>query len=97
MNWPQISSLLPNNLLVYKDILLMWGLLNPNKPMAAQNSNSNLHAYIKNINRLYVQGRATEHSYRGDLAQLIEAIVPDIKAINEPKNDTTGKVWINDE
>ncbi len=65
--------------------------------MAAQNANSKLHAYIQNINRLYVQGRATEHSYRGDLAQLIEAIVPDIKAINEPKNDTTGKVWINDE
>ena len=68
----------------------MWGLLNPNKPMAAQNANSNLHAYIQNINRLYVQGRATEHSYRGDLAQLIEAIVPDIKAINEPKRQACG-------
>ncbi len=58
--------------------------------MASQIANSNLHAYIQNINRLYVQGRATEHSYRGDLAQLIEAIVPEIKAINEPKRQACG-------
>ena len=44
--------------------------------MASQNANSNLHVYIQNINRLYVQGHAIEHSYRGDLAQLIEAIAP---------------------
>lgn len=58
--------------------------------MRSNTANNNLHAYIQNINRLYVQGRATEHSYRGDLAQLIEAIVPEIKAINEPKRQACG-------
>jgi hypothetical protein len=41
----------------------------------------NLHNYIQKINTLYQQGNATEHSYRGDLAQLIEAIVSEFKSI----------------
>lgn len=33
--------------------------------------------YIENINLQYRTGKATEHSYRGDLQQLIETLAPD--------------------
>jgi len=48
-------------------------------------ANKNLHNYIHRINVLYQQGNATEHSYRGDLQQLIESLVPEVRATNEPK------------
>jgi len=35
--------------------------------------------YLDNINGRYKLGNATEHTFRGDLTQLIESIVPDIK------------------
>ncbi len=54
------------------------------------NANKNLHNYIRRIHALYQQGNATEHSYRGDLAQLIEAIVPEVRATNEPKRQACG-------
>ena len=57
-------------------------------PKTAQNSY--LLRYVNNISTLYRQGNATEHSYRGDLQQLIEHIVPEVKAINEPKRQTCG-------
>jgi hypothetical protein len=46
--------------------------------------------YIDNINRRYKQGNATEHTFRGDLQQLIESLVPDVRATNEPKRQTCG-------
>ena len=46
--------------------------------------------YIQNINAAYKRGNATEHTYRGDLKQLIESIVPDISATNEPKRQKCG-------
>ena len=46
--------------------------------------------YIDNINAAYKRGNATEHTYRGDLKQLIESIVPDIAATNEPKRQSCG-------
>jgi hypothetical protein len=36
--------------------------------------------YIDNINGRYKLGNATEHTFRGELTNLIESIVPDIKA-----------------
>ncbi|WP_233588569.1 type ISP restriction/modification enzyme [Flavobacterium sp. LS1P28] len=42
-----------------------------------------LEQYIQNINSAYKRGNATEHTYRGDLKQLIESIVPDVAATNE--------------
>ncbi len=45
----------------------------------------NLDQYIQNINNRYQLGNATEHSFRGDLQQLIESLVPDVRATNEPK------------
>lgn len=46
--------------------------------------------YIQNINQRYQLGNATEHTFRGDLQQLIESIVPDIRATNEPKRQSCG-------
>jgi hypothetical protein len=46
--------------------------------------------YIDNINSAFKRGNATEHTYRGDLKQLIESIVKDIAATNEPKRQSCG-------
>ncbi len=49
-----------------------------------------LDRYIDNINRRYRPGNATEHTFRGDLQQLIESSVPKIRATNEPKRQSCG-------
>jgi type I restriction-modification system DNA methylase subunit len=49
-----------------------------------------LEQYITNIGNRYKQGNATEHTFRGDLQQLIESLVPDIRATNEPKRQSCG-------
>lgn len=49
-----------------------------------------LDQYIDNINKRYKLGNATEHSFRGDLQQLLESFVPDIRATNEPKRQSCG-------
>jgi predicted helicase len=46
--------------------------------------------YIQNINNRYKRGNATEHTFRGDLQQLLESLVPDIVATNEPKRQKCG-------
>ncbi len=46
--------------------------------------------YIENINKRYKLGNATEHTFRGDLQQLIEDLVPGIRATNEPKRQSCG-------
>jgi predicted helicase len=50
----------------------------------------NLDQYIQNINKRYKLGNATEHTFRGDLQQLIESLVPTIRATNEPKRQKCG-------
>jgi len=46
--------------------------------------------YIDSINKRYKLGNATEHTFRGDLQQLLESLVPDIRATNEPKRQSCG-------
>ncbi|MCX6148130.1 MAG: N-6 DNA methylase, partial [Candidatus Kapabacteria bacterium] len=46
--------------------------------------------YIENVNNRYKLGNATEHTFRGDLQQLIESIVHGITATNEPKRQKCG-------
>lgn len=46
--------------------------------------------YIESINKRYKQGNATEHTFRGDLQQLIESLAPAIRATNEPKRQSCG-------
>ena len=40
--------------------------------------------YIDKINTLYKTGNAREHSYRGDLQNLLMYLLPDILVTNEP-------------
>ena len=49
-----------------------------------------IESYIDNINQRYKLGNATEHTFRGDLQQLIESLVPEIRATNEPKRQSCG-------
>src|SRR5665811_1498322 len=49
-----------------------------------------LHQYIDSINKRFKLGNATEHTFRGDLQQLIESLLPEIRATNEPKRQTCG-------
>lgn len=46
--------------------------------------------YIDNLNQRYKLGNATEHTFRGDLQTLIESLVPNIRATNEPKRQSCG-------
>jgi predicted helicase len=46
--------------------------------------------YLTKINRLRLTGTAREHSYRGDLQNLIMAILPDVLVINESKRIECG-------
>lgn len=49
-----------------------------------------LEHYIDNIDKRYRLGNATEHTFRGDLQQLLESLVPTIRATNEPKRQSCG-------
>jgi predicted helicase len=49
-----------------------------------------LNEYIDSINKRFKLGNATEHTFRGDLQQLIESLVPEIRATNEPKRQSCG-------
>ncbi|REG77530.1 type ISP restriction/modification enzyme [Algoriphagus antarcticus] len=46
--------------------------------------------YIKSLNSRYRTGHATEHTFRGDLQNLIESLAPGIQATNEPKRQACG-------
>ena len=50
----------------------------------------NLDQYINTLNQRYKMGNATEHTYRGDLQQLLESLMPDAKATTEPKRQKHG-------
>ncbi|MDA3906179.1 MAG: DUF559 domain-containing protein [Bacteroidales bacterium] len=49
-----------------------------------------LEQYIDNISKRHKLGNATEHTFRGDLQQLIESLMPTIRATNEPKRQSCG-------
>ncbi|MFO7810177.1 MAG: type ISP restriction/modification enzyme, partial [Candidatus Delongbacteria bacterium] len=49
-----------------------------------------LQEYISSINTRYKLGNATEHTFRGDLQQLIESMEPGVRATNEPKRQKCG-------
>jgi predicted helicase len=50
-----------------------------------------LHQYIEIINNKFQLGNASEHTYRGKLEDLLETLVPEIKATNEPTGKNFGK------
>lgn len=49
-----------------------------------------IQSYVDNLNQRYKLGNATEHTFRGDLQQLIESLIPDVRATNEPKRQSCG-------
>lgn len=46
--------------------------------------------YLATINHRYQAGNATEHSYRGDLQQLLQSLLPEVDITNEPKRIDCG-------
>ena len=46
--------------------------------------------YLKNIDERHKLRNATEHTFRGDLQQLIESLLPEVQATNEPKRQSCG-------
>ena len=48
----------------------------------------NIQNYIETINKRYKSGMAREHSYRGDLEDLIRTVVEGVEITNEPANVT---------
>jgi predicted helicase len=49
-----------------------------------------LQEYISTISQRFQLGNATEHTFRGDLQQLLESLVPEVRATNEPKRQSCG-------
>ncbi|MEY5000402.1 MAG: hypothetical protein RLZZ211_438 [Bacteroidota bacterium] len=49
-----------------------------------------LEGYIETINQRFQLGNSTEHTFRGDLQQLLESLEPKIRATNEPKRQSCG-------
>jgi len=49
-----------------------------------------LYEYIDKISSRYKTGISTEHSYRGDLQNLIESLAPDLMVTNEPTRVACG-------
>ncbi|WP_027003025.1 type ISP restriction/modification enzyme [Hugenholtzia roseola] len=46
--------------------------------------------YIEILNQRYALGNTTEHTFRGDLQQLLESLLPDLHITNEPKRQACG-------
>lgn len=44
--------------------------------------------YLEKLNKHYQSGYATEHTYRGDFAELVASLAPDMHITNEPSNVT---------
>ncbi len=49
-----------------------------------------INSYLESVARRFAQGNATEHTFRGDLQHLIEELVPEVAATNEPKRIECG-------
>ncbi len=46
--------------------------------------------YINNVSQLHASGKATEHSYRGDLQRMLKAMLTNVEVTNEPKRIECG-------
>lgn len=49
-----------------------------------------IHDYLTRINTLYITGNAREHSYRGDLQNLMGTLLPGVLVTNEPARVACG-------
>ncbi|MBK9638873.1 MAG: hypothetical protein IPO63_14085 [Bacteroidetes bacterium] len=46
--------------------------------------------YLEKINSRFKSGISTEHTYRGDLQSLLEALASDVQVTNEPSRIACG-------
>ena len=46
--------------------------------------------YIDSVSKRFELGNSTEHTFRGDLQNLLETLVPEVRATNEPKRQKCG-------
>jgi hypothetical protein len=53
-------------------------------------ANTFVQTYLREIEQIHARGNATEHSYRGALQTLIDALNPKVRAVNEPKRIKVG-------
>src|ERR1017187_9589361 len=53
-------------------------------------ANKFVQTYLREIEQIHARGNATEHSYRGALQTLIDALDPKVRAVNEPKRIKVG-------
>jgi hypothetical protein len=53
-------------------------------------ANPLVRTYLREIEQIHARGNATEHSYRGALQKLIDALNPKVRAVNEPKRVRVG-------
>src|SRR5947209_10111220 len=53
-------------------------------------NNALLNGYLRDIEKAYRNGNATEHTYRSNLKDLCESLFPGIAATNEPKRIKCG-------
>ncbi len=52
--------------------------------------NQFINEYINKINIRYKTGISREHSYRGDLQNLLEKLIPSVLVTNEPARVSCG-------
>jgi hypothetical protein len=53
-------------------------------------ANKFVQTYLREIEQIHARGNATEHSYRGALQRLTDALNPKVRAVNEPKRVNVG-------
>lgn len=58
--------------------------------MSLPKSHAAIQAYLQAIAKRYDSGLATEHTYRGDLQQMLEALAPGLLVTNEPPRIECG-------
>jgi predicted helicase len=59
-------------------------------PISKTKKSDYIDTYIQNLNKLFISGKATEHSYRSDLQMLLSGLLPDCQITNEPKRIDCG-------
>jgi predicted helicase len=59
-------------------------------PTSPTEYSDQIDTYLQNVNKLYLSGKATEHSYRSDLQVLLSVLLTDCQITNEPKRIDCG-------
>jgi len=74
--------------------LLLWETIHtPNylNKKCSKPKTMTIEQYIKNIDRLYRSGEATELTYRGDMQSLLRSLCPDVDVVHESKTSDKNK------